>query len=575
MTRLAIINENIPKYDQLLNNIKPDTIIEVIPEDVNGITLLYEIIQKYSNIESLHIISHGIPGKIHLGKNKLDLEQLSEYTYFENIKQFFSENSEILLYGCNVAAYEKGKLFIDTFAEKTGLTVTGSTNVIGHSNLRGSWELNYSSSDLTTLNNSTGNSYREIIITEQGQQEWCDTLTHYRGGTLNWTSNGAGIITMVVTTYWRHNSGIDELFSPTTEGTWTGGVPDLPEGTVVNTPGITDGVNTFDKNEQTFVVDYTGAGAGPSFIVNMQSGARISTLINAPDASFGLETVVYPTSTNGSPVSNIPPIIRAVIDKNDWTFTIPSSHPNSLPVTFTLPDTNLGGMYGTWPQITTPDTNGAALAGYDNTLADIQVDLNTGVLSLDTTNFTVGHQYSVVVIINDTSTTIPVDFILEFVASEEVPVISSGDLVECVFAGLTYEYNFTASIPSDPTTVLTWSYVNDPTNSTIDISVPNTLSMTFSPDQSQVGNSYIINFTVTHPTHGTSAYLNVTFTVKKANIDDLVGIFNCAIKTIGVQCDTLNGLGRILCLREKKVEIWKNGQDRSEELRDKLKKCKD
>ena len=117
--------------------------------------------------------------------------------------------------------------------------------------------------------------------------------------------------------------------------------------------------------------------------------------------------------------------------------------------------------------------------------------------------------------------------------------------------------------------------MNDPTNSTIDISVPNTLSMTFSPDQSQVGNSYIINFTVTHPTHGTSAYLNVTFTVKKANIDDLVGIFNCAIKTIGVQCDTLNGLERILCLREKKVEIWKNGQDRSEELRDKLKKCKD
>ena len=83
--------------------------------------------------------------------------------------------------------------------------------------------------------------------------------------------------------------------------------------------------------------------------------------------------------------------------------------------------------------------------------------------------------------------------------------------------------------------------------------------MTFSTDQSQVGNSYIINFTVKHPTHGTSAYLNVTFTVKKANIDDIVGIFNCAIKTICVQCDKLNGLEIILCLREKSgnLEKWK------------------
>ena len=446
MTRLAIVNENIPNYEQLLNNIKSDTIIEVIPANVNGISLLHEIIKKYSNIESLHIISHGIPGKIHLGNVKLSIDQLDEYSYFEDINQYFTHNGEILLYGCNVAAYEKGKNFIDTFAEKTGLIVTGSTNIIGHSNLRGSWELNYSSHNLEILNNSTENSSREIIINEQGQNEWCDTLTHYRGGTLHWTSDGAGIITMVVTTFWREESNIDELFNPTTEGTWSGGISDLPEGTVVSTPGITDGINTFDKNEQTFIVDYTGLGAGP-FTVNMSSGDRISTLINAPDAGFGLETQVYPESVTGSPKADpFRPIIRADINNPNWTYQIITSHPNGAPVTYNLPNTNLGGIYGTWPQITTPDTTAAALGGYDDTLGDIQVDSNTGELSLNTNGFTTGDQYSVVVVMSDGNTTVPLDFLLEFVDNIENPVISSGDLNECVFAGLTYKYKFLSLI---------------------------------------------------------------------------------------------------------------------------------
>ena len=75
MTTLTIINENIPKYQQLLNNVKPNTVIETIPNDVNGVSLLNEIIQKYSNIDSLHIISHGTPGKINLGNSILGSEE--------------------------------------------------------------------------------------------------------------------------------------------------------------------------------------------------------------------------------------------------------------------------------------------------------------------------------------------------------------------------------------------------------------------------------------------------------------------------------------------------------------------
>tara|TARA_B100001248_G_scaffold262467_1_gene258644 strand:- start:196 stop:1875 length:1680 start_codon:yes stop_codon:yes gene_type:complete len=559
MTRLSIVNENIPKYEQLLNNIKSDTIIEVIPANVNGISLLHEIIQKYSNIESLHIISHGIPGKIHLGNVKLSIDQLDEYSYFEDINQYFTHNGEILLYGCNVAAYEKGKNFIDTFAEKTGLIVTASTNIVGHSNLRGSWELNY----------STGNTCSDVIITQQGQSEWCDTLSHYRGGNLSWTDEGNSVIKLIVTSYWRHDAhdeGLPVLFQPNVSagnGLITNDIGGDGTGTVTSVE-IDDGANHYNINTQTFTIDYSpgngnvngGLGNG-NYLVTMNSYARISTLQNGADQGFGLETIVRPGSNTSSPITSIPPILSVPNNNINWTYSVPASDPDGGNLTYSLPDPS-DGIYGTWSQI-----------------AGLSIDPNTGILSLNTTTFTIGHQHTVVIEISNGSTTIPVDFIIEFVESLELPVISSSNLDECVYAGLTYNYNFTASIPSDPTIVLTWAELSAlPSNAST--SVPtNPLTLTYSPNQSQVGDVNIINLSVTNILTGARTDLNVTFTVKEANIDDLVNIFNCAIKDIGVECDRLSSLDRILCMREKKLQVWKDGQIKSIESKEKLKKSKD
>lgn len=551
MTTLTIINENIPKYQQLLNNVKPNTVIETIPNNINGVSLLNEIIQKYSNIDSLHIISHGTPGKINLGNSILGSEELNNYSFFSDIKNNFVSNGEILLYGCNVAAYQEGNEFINKLAEKTGLIITASTNVVGHHNLRGSWKLDF----------STGNTNREVIITERGQLEWCDTLTHFRGGNLYWSDEGNDEIKLVITSYWRHDAhdeGLNVLF-----------VPDVSDGNgvITNDDGsgtgsstsveIDEGNNHYTINTQTFMITYTDGNG--DYVVTMSSGNRISTLQNgAADQSFGMETIVSPGSGNSSPKTSIPAILLVPINSPNWSYTIPANDPNGDSLTYSLPDTSLGGIYGTWNQI----------AGLD-----INVN-NTGELTLDTTGFTTGDLYTVVVEISDGSTTIPVDFMIEFVDSIENPVISSNDLNECVYAGLKYKYSFTATIPSDPTKTLTWSELSVPVdNLSSDTSVENRLTMTFSPEKSQIDNVYIVNLAVTDNATGAITYLNVTFTVKKANIDDVVGIFNCAIKTIGVQCDKLNGLERILCLQEKKVEIWKNGQNQADELRNKLKKC--
>ena len=49
-------------------------------------------------------------------------------------------------------------------------------------------------------------------------------------------------------------------------------------------------------------------------------------------------------------------------------------------------------------------------------------------------------------------------------------------------------------------------------------------------------------------------------TVSDDDVDETITDFNCAIKRIGVQLDKLRSYRYVLCLREKQVRIYKEGQ---------------
>lgn len=568
MVNLIILDDSIDNNQILKNNITNGMVLETIPQNTDSIQILFDIIQKYTNIESLHIISHGITGALQLGKQVLTMKTLENYTDLKNLKTHFTNNGEILLYGCNIAAYDEGKEFVNILATITGLTITASTSIIGHKNLKGSWELNY----------STGISNRSVPINEYAQNNWMDTLTHYRGGNLAWSDEGGNLIKLTVTSYWRHDAhlSLGVLFVPNfTDGGGTitndigyVGIDDDGDTTVdeagdgggkgtVTSVQIDDGTHLYQINTQIFLVDYSASGAG-TYNVTMSSNARISTLQEgAADDPFGLETTVSPGSGQSSPVTSVPAIVKAPVDVA-WTYTIPASDPDGGALTYTFADTTAGSgsIYGEW-----------------NVIPGMTINLNTGVISLDTTGLTIGHLYSVVILISDGSTIIPVDFIIEIVAAIELPIISSGDLDICTFAGMTYNYIFTATLQSDPTTVITWAVLSAvPPNGIIDLSVQNQLALTFSPKLDQVGNVYIINLSATDTATGAVVYLNVTFTVKQAYIDDIINIFNCSIKDVTVQCERLNSLERILCLKEKENKIWKTGKEKEKYIKDKFSK---
>ena len=66
-------------------------------------------------------------------------------------------------------------------------------------------------------------------------------------------------------------------------------------------------------NVQTFIVNYSGPGNG-TYNITMNSGNRISTLINSPDDNFGFEaSVIIDTTVRASPQTSLAPIVFAPI----------------------------------------------------------------------------------------------------------------------------------------------------------------------------------------------------------------------------------------------------------------------
>ncbi len=101
-------------------------------------------------IDHLAVASHGDPGAIYLGSEKIDLTNLHEHKgEFEQLAQNLSPNAQIQLYGCNVAAAGEGQSLVNSIAAITGAEVFASKHTTGAQ--PNNWSLEYSSDPLKPM----------------------------------------------------------------------------------------------------------------------------------------------------------------------------------------------------------------------------------------------------------------------------------------------------------------------------------------------------------------------------------------------------------------------------------------
>lgn len=140
--RLVFIDPKVENYQTLIAGVLPNTSVVVLDNDQDGIEQINQVLASHRGVNSLHIVSHGAPGRVYLGNSQLSNETLNRYAAkLMGWANALSADAQLLLYGCEVAQTEQGMAFVQRLSELTGAVVAASDNLTGSATLGGDWEL--------------------------------------------------------------------------------------------------------------------------------------------------------------------------------------------------------------------------------------------------------------------------------------------------------------------------------------------------------------------------------------------------------------------------------------------------
>ena len=139
---VVFIDGQVGNKQQLIDSLKPDTEVVGLDSNKDGLQQIADYLKDRSDINAIHIISHGDTGKVQLGNGWLDNSNLAAHgEALASIGKALSADGDILLYGCTVGANGEGQDFIQALAAKTGADVAASDDATGAASRGGDWVL--------------------------------------------------------------------------------------------------------------------------------------------------------------------------------------------------------------------------------------------------------------------------------------------------------------------------------------------------------------------------------------------------------------------------------------------------
>jgi Domain of unknown function (DUF4347)/Bacterial Ig-like domain/FG-GAP-like repeat/RTX calcium-binding nonapeptide repeat (4 copies) len=142
LSSIVILDPTVPESDRLADGIKPDTAIYILENKPDAIEQITSILAQHQGIETLHIITHGSPGKIYLRTTELNSRNIENYSQqLQQWRNALSANASIILYGCNVAVGKSGHQFLTQLNQFTGANIAANSQPTGNCELGGTWDI--------------------------------------------------------------------------------------------------------------------------------------------------------------------------------------------------------------------------------------------------------------------------------------------------------------------------------------------------------------------------------------------------------------------------------------------------
>jgi len=130
---VIFIDPNVADLDGLLADLSPSAEVHLLDAHRDGVQQIAEILANESDIDAIHIISHGAGGRLTLGNVSLTQDSIAgeHAQLLETIGNALSEDADLLIYGCNFAEGSEGEAASQALAHATGADVAASTDTTG------------------------------------------------------------------------------------------------------------------------------------------------------------------------------------------------------------------------------------------------------------------------------------------------------------------------------------------------------------------------------------------------------------------------------------------------------------
>jgi len=139
---LVIIDEAVEDKSTFYKDLKPGVEAHEIKSGEDGLVQLQNILQNYTLLQALHIVTHASDGEIVLGSTQVTEALLrSEINTLSSIDAALNNGADIFFYGCSLAKSEAGEELLELISREAHVDVAASNDLTGSAHLSGDWDL--------------------------------------------------------------------------------------------------------------------------------------------------------------------------------------------------------------------------------------------------------------------------------------------------------------------------------------------------------------------------------------------------------------------------------------------------
>ena len=300
---LVVVDTNVEGYqllvDQIVNSQENGQFEFVyLSSEQNGLDVIHDQLGGHQKYDALHIISHGSDSNIQLGGQFLSQDNLNQHASTIAAWQYgLTGNSDILIYGCDVAGSTAGQTLLQQIAELTNSDVAASNDLTGAAAFGGDWELEYAFGNIETaaLFSSITPDWSgtlEVVTFQEGSNGYASTQDTFVNSLAAFTQQGGSDALVVDQLQFQSLIRFEDIF-----GNAAG---QIDAGTFVNSAQLTFSVDAAAPGSSISIYQMTGNWDESSTYTSLVLGVNIGveTVAAADDTQSGGGTTITFDVTN-------------------------------------------------------------------------------------------------------------------------------------------------------------------------------------------------------------------------------------------------------------------------------------